>query len=222
MFGFGLERQVTIATPPWTPFETFEQLILTTLSISLPPDTWNPIRLLWNRPWFERLWVVQEALLARKATFSGQQNVDFDCFVYLKRVHMKYRRLPDLRLDPMQYNLSSPFSLALWDWSRLKEQLSQGGIPIFEMITTTGKMLCFLPVDNVYGILSVCLEIDRRVVKVNYHICVRCLHILVDTCYSDMKTLVHYLSFRPTKRISCKPFHLGYPVIPRAMARNTL
>lgn len=123
---------------------------------------------------------MQEALLARKATFNcGQQSVDFDCFVYLKRVHMKYRRLPDTRLAPMQYNLSSPFSLALWDWSRLKEQLSQGGIPIFEMITTTGKALCFLPVDKVYGILSVCLEVDRRVVKVNYHICVRCLLIRV-------------------------------------------
>jgi hypothetical protein len=147
---------------------------------SPPPDTWKAIKLLWNRPWFERLWVVQEALLAQKATFNcGQQSVDFDEFVFLKETSMKYRRVLNPRLAPMQYDLSSPFTLILWDWTRLKSQQLQGGIPLFQMITTTGKAQCFSPVDKVYGILSVCQEVDRALVKVDYHICIRCLLIWV-------------------------------------------
>jgi len=67
---------------------------------------WKGIELLWNRPWFERLWVVQETLLARKATLNcGRQSVDLECFVFLKEVHMKYRRIPEPRLGPMQHGL---------------------------------------------------------------------------------------------------------------------
>jgi len=143
---------------------------------SPPPAAWKAINLLWSRPWFERLWVVQEALLARKATFNcGQQTVDLDCFVMLKEVQMKYIHLPHPRLASMQYPLSSPFALALWDWNRLKDLQSRGGIPLFQMITLTGKARCFSPVDKIYGILSVCQEIDRRVVKIDYDVCIRCL-----------------------------------------------
>jgi len=145
-----------------------------------PKDEWEAIKHLWNRPWFGRLWVVQEALLARKATFNcGRQSVDFDYFVFLKEVNMKYRRVPEPRLSPMQYNLSSQLSFALWDWSRLKDLQSQGGIPLIQMINTTGKAQCFLPVDKVYGVLSVCQEFDRRMVKVDYQVCIRCLLISV-------------------------------------------
>jgi hypothetical protein len=132
--------------------------------------------MLWGRPWFERLWVVQEALLARKAMFNcGQQSVGFDCFVMLKELHMKYRRNPDPRLASMQFHLSSPFGVALWDWNRLKYQQSKGGIQLFEMITMTGKAQCFSPVDKLYGILSVCQEVDRRVVQIDYDVCIHCL-----------------------------------------------
>jgi hypothetical protein len=145
-----------------------------------PGSTWKAIKILWNRPWFGRLWVIQEALLARKATFNcGRQSVDFDCFVFLQEVNIKYRRVPEPRLGPMQQALSSPFSAVFWDWSRLKDLQSQGGIPLFQMITTTGKSQCFNPVDKVFGLLSVCLESDRQVVKVDYHACIRCLLIWV-------------------------------------------
>ncbi|PMD47176.1 HET-domain-containing protein [Hyaloscypha variabilis F] len=143
---------------------------------SPPLGTWKAIKMLWGRPWFERLWVVQEALLARKATFNcGQQSVDFDFFITLKEFHMKYRRNPDPRLASMQFHLSSPFGVALWDWNKLKDQQSKGGIPLFEMITMTGKAQCFSPVDKVYGILSVCQEVDRRVVQIDYDVCICCL-----------------------------------------------
>ena len=145
-----------------------------------PKDEWKAIKYLWNRPWFGRLWVVQEALLARKATFNcGRQSVDFDNFVFLKEVSMKYRRIPEPRLAAMQYDLSSSFSLILWDWSRLKDLQSKGGIPLFQMITATGKARCFLPVDKIYGVLNVCQEFDRRIVKVDYQVCIRCLLIWV-------------------------------------------
>ena len=146
-----------------------------------PADTiWEAIKILFDRPWFGRLWVVQEALLARKATFNcGRQSVDFDCFVFLKDISMKYRRVPEPRLAPMQYDLSSPFSLTLWDWSRLKSIQARGGIPLYQVIVITGKAQCFLQADKLYGLLSLCREFDRRMVKVDYNVCIRCLLIWV-------------------------------------------
>jgi hypothetical protein len=145
-----------------------------------PEPIWKAIKLLWDRPWFGRLWVVQEALLARKATFNcGRQSADFESFVFLKDIHVKYRRVPDSRLVPMQHGLNSPFSVILLDWSRLKDLQSQGGVPLYQMITTTGESKCFNPMDKVYGILSVCPEFDRQIVKVDYNVCIRCLLIWV-------------------------------------------
>jgi hypothetical protein len=143
---------------------------------SPPLGTWKAIKMLLGRPWFERLWLVQEALLARKAMFNcGRKSVDFECLVTLKEFHMKHGRNPDPRLALMQFHLSSPFGVALWDWNRLKDQQAKGGIPLFEMITMTGKAQCFSPVDKVYAILSVCQEVDRRVVQIDYDVCIRCL-----------------------------------------------
>jgi hypothetical protein len=62
---------------------------------------------------------------------------------------------------------------------KTKRSTSAKGIPLFQMITATGKAQCFLPVDKVYGLLSVCLEFDRQMIKVDYHTCIRCLLISV-------------------------------------------
>jgi hypothetical protein len=124
---------------------------------------------MWNRPWFERY-----------ATFNcGQQSVDFDEFVLLKEISMKYRMVLNPRLALMKYDLSSPFSLSVWDRDRLKGLQSQGATPLLQMINTTGKARCFSLVDKIYGVLSVCQEFDRRMMKVDYHICICCLLIWV-------------------------------------------
>ena len=70
-------------------------------------------------------------------------------------------------------------------------------MPLLQMINTTGKARCFSPVDKICGVLSVCQEFDRRMVKVDYHICIRCLLIWVaGTCYYDEERTVHYLCFK--------------------------
>ncbi|CZT00745.1 hypothetical protein WAI453_009163 [Rhynchosporium graminicola] len=54
-------------------------------SVQLPYDdsTWEAIRNLLKRPWFERLWVVQEAHLARKGLFlCGDEQLDWITFRY--------------------------------------------------------------------------------------------------------------------------------------------
>ncbi|KAL2061762.1 hypothetical protein VTL71DRAFT_7140 [Oculimacula yallundae] len=54
-------------------------------SVQLPFDekTWQAIRSLLKRPWFERLWVVQEAHLARKGLFlCGNEQLDWITFRY--------------------------------------------------------------------------------------------------------------------------------------------
>lgn len=141
-----------------------------------PPLVWSAIINLWQRPWFGRVWTVQEAFLAQKATMiCGYKSVDLQRFVDLKQVQMEYKKVPEKRLRPMQSGLTSPFSLALWDWSRLKTMLANGGVPLFQMLTTTGHAQCSLPVDKIFGLLSMCTKMERLLIKADYRFCARCI-----------------------------------------------
>jgi hypothetical protein len=56
------------------------------LSIAALPETrdkcWIPFRGFWRRPWFRRVWVIQEFLLGRDVTFvCGEWEMDLDTFV---------------------------------------------------------------------------------------------------------------------------------------------
>lgn len=88
-------------------------------------------------------------------------------------------KVPKESLRPMQSGLTSPFSLALWDWSRLKTMLANGGVPLFQMLTTTGQAQCCLPVDKIFGLLSMCTEVERLFIKADYRFCARCIVLMV-------------------------------------------
>lgn len=140
------------------------------------PVAWSAVKRLLERPWWGRLWIVQEALLAQKALLiCGRKAVDMECLVRLKEVQLKYRRVPDERLKPMQSGLTSPFSLALSDWGRLKDMIAKGGVPLNQMLTITGQAMCFLQVDKIFGLLGMCTARDRETIKIDYRFCARCV-----------------------------------------------
>lgn len=56
------------------------------LSIAALPETgdkrWIPFRTFWRRPWFRRVWIVQEFLLGKDVTFiCGEWEKDLDAFI---------------------------------------------------------------------------------------------------------------------------------------------
>lgn len=142
--------------------------------------SWTALKRLFQRPWWGRLWVVQECLLAEKASVNcGKKVVGMESFVHLKQIEHKYRRSLDPRLKPMQVGLQSPFGVILWDWGRHKRMIAAGGIPLFQILSVTGACKCAKAVDKIFGLLSICTAEDRQTIPVDYRLKARDLVIMV-------------------------------------------
>lgn len=143
-------------------------------------EIWTALKRLFQRPWWSRLWVVQECLLAQKASMNcGKKVVGIGSFVRLKQIEQKYRRSLGARLKPMQAGLQSPFGVILWVWDRYKRMIAAGGIPLFQILSATGACKCSKVVDKIFGLLSMCTAEDRQAVPVDYRLEARDLVIMV-------------------------------------------
>lgn len=140
------------------------------------PVEWTAIQALLQRPYWRRLWTVSEVLLAKHATvFCGWKHAPIECFVKFKRLESLYRKSTEERLKPLQMGFNSPYSIILSEYYTLRKLIKHDGVPIHQLLTTTGGFECSLPVDKIFGILSLGTQIDREVMKIDYSQCFRCL-----------------------------------------------
>lgn len=143
----------------------------------LDPIAWSAVQKLLKRPWWGRLWVVQEALLSRKATLNcGLQAADLECVASLKEIQTAYLAVPlEPRIKPIRSSLVSPFGLLLLRWQDIRKSRDEGHATLKEMIDATGESKCSLPVDKIYGILSICNPQDRQNIPIDYNRCATCV-----------------------------------------------
>ncbi|KAF4632483.1 hypothetical protein G7Y89_g5649 [Cudoniella acicularis] len=146
-------------------------------NFGVTPVVWLAVKTLFLRQWFQRLWVIQEALLSRKATLNcGFEAADFQCVVRIKELQTEYLTVPrDPRLAPLRSSLTSAFDMLLLNWDRLRGSISKGHISIKEVIDCTGQAKCSMQVDKIYGIMNICNTQDRQNIQIDYERCTRCL-----------------------------------------------
>ncbi len=147
---------------------------------TLDPDEWKAVKHLMRRKWWTRVWVVQEALLAKKPEFHcGRKVASVESFTRLTNAETKYRWKYMSRLLPMQSTLAGPFIRILKEWDEFKDRIANGGIPLFQMLMVTDESQSTEPVDKIFALLSMCLGLDRQTIKIDYTISARQLLILV-------------------------------------------
>jgi hypothetical protein len=135
----------------------------------LDPVSWKALWFLMRRPWWRRVWVLQEALLAKKATVNcGQIGVAIECFTRLKEVKDQYVRRVEPRLQPVQYVRAAPFLVILSDWDFWKKKARSGGIPLGALLTGTAGFESTLKRDKIFALLAMSTAQDRKAVEVNY------------------------------------------------------
>jgi Heterokaryon incompatibility protein (HET) len=146
-------------------------------SYFLDPVAWSAVKTLLGRPWWERLWVVQEALLSKKATLNcGFQAADLQCVVRLKDLQTKYLTAPpEPRFNPMRSSLASAFGLLLLRWNDIKALMAKDHATVKEIVDATGEAKCSLSIDKIYGIMSICNAQDRQNIPIDYRCCTACL-----------------------------------------------
>ncbi|KAI1340885.1 heterokaryon incompatibility protein-domain-containing protein [Xylariaceae sp. FL0016] len=104
---------------------------------------WPAVKRLYDLPWFNRLWVIQEVALARRPVcYVGQQTVDAKVIVVAAKwmVHRRYaRHFGGEEIDGVE-SASSMYQ--------------PGGQPLGEQLRQGHRSLCRKPQDKVYGLLG--------------------------------------------------------------------
>jgi hypothetical protein len=146
----------------------------------LDPGIWKAVKHLVRRQWWTRVWTIQECFLAKKPKFyCGRKAVDRESFTLLIQLERKYRVGFGARLRAMQSTLAGPFTYLLENWDDHKRANAKGALSLTQMITATRENQCSEPVDKIFALLSMCRDLDRQAIRVDYTLSARQLSIMV-------------------------------------------
>jgi hypothetical protein len=146
---------------------------------NLEPAVWKAIMYLLRNPWYQRVWIVQEAALAAAITFlCGEHKVDgklLESAVESDRVSSW--KVFDILGNPVKVTYTKSDSSTVF-WIR---SLVQGGGASLSLDTPnlmlrvtllmTGDHACFLPEDRVRGMLGLIDENELGTTSIELHGC---------------------------------------------------
>ncbi|KAI1482286.1 heterokaryon incompatibility protein-domain-containing protein [Daldinia eschscholtzii] len=122
-----------------------------------------------SRPWFKRLWVIQEIVLSRDLwILCGSHITTFDI------VSVACTCLWDSGASRWLNQIYAADAIGdSYEWiSEISIEKSGHEIefnnPIFRLLRSTRHTLCFDPKDKVYGIFGICEPSDVNLVKIDY------------------------------------------------------
>jgi len=142
---------------------------------------WNNLKALFNmtfwlrRPWWKRVWTVQEIILARCLVFvCGQDQCSGEDVFFAAQSFFRHTRgccfnyeaqLPHITVDK---ELSSLFS-EIQAISEFHDNLLVSPIPLEKLLARFRHRLAFDPRDNVYGFLGLTTDVYGEVINYNQH-----------------------------------------------------
>lgn len=150
--------------------DTFERLRLPSPDSKIWKELWD----LLSRPWFTRVWIVQEAILPSASSLwvaCGKVLVPWEILDYASNILVTCgisRWLTECfssggtEGDDVCQRLLSMVEL------RSDHQTSVNRSDIFSLLIKVRNAQCYDPRDKVYGLLGVCSDEDREAVSVRY------------------------------------------------------
>lgn len=89
-------------------------------------NTMIAVKKLLRRPWWTRLWVVEEALLAKELVFHcGRKEVTVEKFIRFQEESSRLRWDALPHLQALNNHVSGPLSVLLWSWEDYKTQYKE-------------------------------------------------------------------------------------------------
>ncbi|KAL1646829.1 hypothetical protein SLS58_002964 [Diplodia intermedia] len=130
-----------------------------------------------RRPWFSRIWVLQEVYMARSLTVVyGSMSLPWDpYFRWLKRSP------PDMFLDG-----ELPHVLNLHERDR---SAGLRGWDLFDLLLDTGKCACTDPRDRIFALLSMCSKESRQRIVPDYESSTRNVYTRVAAHFLESRSL---------------------------------
>lgn len=129
----------------------------------------DALRNFFGRPWFRRLWILQEALLSREPiAHYGHTQVAFSSVLRLS-TDLVFDNLGNHRGDVFT---ACPLKECMHNWDRLRplvlDKQRGGSWPLRYALPMTEKMECTLFEDRVYALLGLATAEDRKIVRPDY------------------------------------------------------
>lgn len=151
-------------------------------------QVWPAFQCLFSRPWWKRLWIIQEAIKAQDVVFVvGNQLASYDNFITLASAHERLIRLVvnGTHVLGILTGLSKAFyclrneTLGHIDEFRTGKSAAVNGKPgansaaqfaanMFGVLEFSRNQLCGEPVDRVYAILGLVGDYMRENIKIDY------------------------------------------------------
>jgi hypothetical protein len=142
---------------------------------SVPKEHFKDLINLVCRPWFERVWVIQEALLPPRAELvCGEDVLDWDKFAKIPEELSNSKLLSSfmIGLSPGRMKESSKIPAGLEQvmmMQTLKLHLDDGKkLPMEGLLLTLGRCKATDARDKVFGLLGIAGDIEHPVFEVNY------------------------------------------------------
>lgn len=123
---------------------------------------WQDLRNFLSRPWWSRLWVIQEAMISQRPIMKcGTKEVPFNQLVQLKSLHETNIYQDDSKFVMIR-NLwhGCPFAALLWDnWQAWK------GRELAHWIPDVGQFQCEKLRDKLYGLLGLVSARAKKMIE---------------------------------------------------------
>ncbi len=123
---------------------------------------------LFTRPWWSRVWVVQEAILSKSVVaICGSSSTPFEKFVGLRNFQPSQESSRDFQ-SLIQPVADMPFGDVLWLWDQLNTEVLNGTATLLSIMIAIRRLHCADARDKVYAPLGLCRE-NGSSISVDYN-----------------------------------------------------
>jgi hypothetical protein len=163
--------------------------------LGFPPDhheVWQVAKDILYAEWFQRLWTLQEAVLAKNmVVFYGSTMFDWDLLIQLHKAACTMRL-------PLKENLAqqSQSHHQYIRWINTYRTRKERGLsnPLYYLLSVSGSKNCSQPVDRVYGLLGMVDDTCRNLIKVDYDKIVHQVYLEASKAAISFDTELYFLT----------------------------
>lgn len=130
-------------------------------------ESFQAISAIFRRPWWSRIWVIQELALAKRgpSIICGYRHLPWKSFIEAADLLEQLKTGHDIKAAEIIELLSNQCSV-LWQMRTLYHQY--GALSLRDLFQMSKDARATDPRDQVYGLLGLAREVDRRGIVVDY------------------------------------------------------
>lgn len=135
---------------------------------SISSDQWQALQQWMNRPWWTRVWTLQEFLLPERLVFlSGDDTIERNTWYNAIINISNYSAIGYVGQDAFSNQWTRRRLIEWRGLSSTRRQLSMGAVPemgLFAMMAYIGFYKATDDRDRIYALLGLCTDLDRKIV----------------------------------------------------------